>query len=85
MCASAGFVPRIASEVGQVYTALGLVSSGAGIALVPAAVQKVHFDKVLYRPLKGKLPKIELMLGWTQKNPSPLLTAFLETAEGVLR
>lgn len=84
MCTSAGFVPRIASEVGQVYTALGLVSSGAGIAFVPAAVRKVHFDNVLYRPLKGKHSEIELMLGWTQKSPSPLLTAFLETAKDVL-
>ncbi|MGT2434085.1 hypothetical protein ACU4HD_44890 (plasmid) [Cupriavidus basilensis] len=31
MCASAGFVPKVVSEVGQVYTLVGLVSSGAGI------------------------------------------------------
>lgn len=84
MCATAGFVPRIASEVGQIHTALGLVSSGAGIAFVPAAVEKVHFDKVQYRRIKGNMPKIELKLGWTQTNPSPLVRAFLDTAKHVL-
>jgi DNA-binding transcriptional LysR family regulator len=84
MCAAAGYVPNITSEVRQVYTALGLVSSGAGIAFVPTAVQKTHFDKVIYRPIRGKQPKIELVLAWTQKNRSPLLNAFLETAKDVL-
>ena len=85
MCAAAGFIPRIASEVMQVHTAVGLVNSGAGIAFVPSAVQKVHFDKVQYRPIKGKTPRIELKLGWTQTTPSPLVSAFLDTAKRVLK
>lgn len=84
MCASAGFVPKVASEVGQVYTLLGLVSSGAGIGFVPASVQRVHFDHVAYKPIQGKQMTYEVMLGWSQRNPTPLMTAFVETAKSVL-
>jgi DNA-binding transcriptional LysR family regulator len=84
MCATAGFVPQLALEVGQVYTALGLVSSGAGFAFVPASVQRVHFDHVAYRPLRDPGPKGEIMLGWNRRNPSPLLESFVETARSVV-
>ncbi len=81
LCAVAGFVPQIALEVGQVYTTLGLVSSGAGIAFVPESVQRVRFENVTYKPLKGRQPKIEVLLAWKQSNPSTLVTAFVETAK----
>lgn len=84
MCASAGFVPKVASEVGQVYTLLGLVSSGAGIGFVPASVQQVHFDRVVYKPIQGKQLMYEVMLGWNQRNPTALMKAFVETAKSVL-
>lgn len=85
ICAVAGFVPKIASEVGQVYTMLGLVSSGAGIAFVPASVQRVRFDNVAYVPLRCKQPKIEVFLAWKRGNSSPLLTAFVDTSKQVIR
>jgi DNA-binding transcriptional LysR family regulator len=81
LCAVAGFVPQVALEVGQVYTTLGLVSSGAGIAFVPESVQRVRFENVTYKPLKGRQPKIEVLLAWKQSNPSRLLTAFVDTAK----
>ncbi|MBE0616253.1 MAG: LysR family transcriptional regulator [Burkholderiales bacterium] len=81
MCANAGFMPQIALEVGQVYTALGLVSSGAGLAFVPTSVKGVKFNGVIYKPITGRTPKIEVMLGWRQRIPSPLLMAFVETAK----
>jgi DNA-binding transcriptional LysR family regulator len=85
MCAASGFVPDVALEVGQVYTTLGLVSSGTGLAFVPSSVQqRVRFDHVVYKPIRGRTPKIEVMLGWVQRNPSPLLTAFVQTAKEVV-
>ncbi|MDR6775389.1 LysR family transcriptional regulator [Azospirillum sp. BE72] len=85
MCAAAGFVPKVAAEVAQVYTALGLVSSGAGIAFVPSAVRRVHFEQVVYKTLSGDDARIEVLLGWTQRTPSPLLKAFIDTAKTVVR
>jgi DNA-binding transcriptional LysR family regulator len=83
MCVAAGFLPAVALEVGQVYTALGLVGAGAGIAFVPSSVQSVHFDHVVYKTITGRTPKIEVSLGWKQRNPSPLLLAFVEIAKGL--
>lgn len=85
MFAAADVTPNVALEVGQVYTCLGLVSSGAGLAFVPSSVQRIRLDHVVYRPIRGRTPEIETMLGWKQSNPSPLLTAFVETARSVVR
>ena len=83
MCVSAGFMPTVALEVGQVYTALGLVGAGVGLAFVPQSVQNVRFDHVVYRPISRATPDIEVSLGWIHKNPSAPLLAFLEIAQSV--
>lgn len=81
MCATAGFTPRVALEVGQVYTCLGLVSSGIGLAFVPSSVQRIHLDHVVYKPLRSRSLPVEVMLGWRRTNTSPLIGAFVETAK----
>ena len=79
-CALAGFVPVRPLDVGQVYTALGLVSAGVGIALAPASVQRVRFDGLLYKPLRGRPLESVTYLAWLQPAPTVLLKAFVETA-----
>lgn len=81
MCATAGFTPRVALEVGQVYTCLGLVSSGIGLAFVPSSVQRIHLDHLVYKPLRSRSLPVEVMLGWRRTNSSPLIGAFVETAK----
>lgn len=84
MCATAGFTPRVALEVGQVYTCLGLVSSSIGLAFVPSSVQRIHVDDVVYRPLRSRSLPIEVMLGWRHTRTSPLIRAFVDTAKDVI-
>lgn len=84
MCSAAGFAPDVALEVGQVYTCLGLVSAGVGISFVPESVRSIHFNRVVYRPIRGRTPKGEVMLAWRQRNPPALLEGFLETARKVV-
>jgi DNA-binding transcriptional LysR family regulator len=84
MCATAGFAPRVALEVGQVYTCLGLVSSGIGLAFVPSSVQRIHLDRVVYKPLRNRSLPVDVMLGWRRSNTSPLIRAFVETAKDVI-
>lgn len=84
-CAVAGFVPQSPLEVGQVYTALGLVSSGAGVAFVPSSVQRLRFDNLVYKPLREKRLKSEVYLAWAHAHPSPLLLAFVDTAKRILQ
>jgi DNA-binding transcriptional LysR family regulator len=83
-CALAGFIPKSSLEVGQVYTALGLVSSGVGIAFVPSSVQRIRFDNLVYKPLRETQLQSEAYLAWTHLNPSVLLKAFVETSKQVV-
>ncbi|RZA29050.1 MAG: hypothetical protein EOP02_05605 [Proteobacteria bacterium] len=80
----AGFVPKRPLDVGQVYTALGLVSAGVGIAFAPASVQRMHFDGLLYKPLRGRPLESTTYLTWLQPAPPILLTAFVEIAMQVM-
>lgn len=83
-CAVAGFVPDDFIDVGQVYTALGLVSGGVGIAFVPSSVQRIRFDNVVYKPLRGSRLQSEVYLAWTQRHPSALLNAFVDTSRHIV-
>ncbi|MBC7502657.1 MAG: LysR family transcriptional regulator [Herminiimonas sp.] len=83
LCIGAGFAPDVAIEVGQVYTALGLVSAGVGMAFVPASVQRLVFDNLVYRPLAGATIHSEVLLAWTHVYPSALLESFVDTAQQV--
>lgn len=84
-CARAGFIPQASLEVGQVYTALGLVSSGVGLAFVPSSVQRLRFDNLVYKPLREKQLQSEAFLAWTHPSPSPLLMEFVESSKQVMK
>jgi DNA-binding transcriptional LysR family regulator len=84
-CAVAGFIPNRPIEVGQVYTALGLVSAGVGIAFAPSSVQRVQFGGIVYKPLKGTPLISEVYQAWLQPNPSAVLHAFLEVSQRVMK
>jgi len=80
LCALAGFAPSPLFEMGQIYTSLGLVSAGFGVTLVPASVQRVHMDNVVYRPLREQHAKSELFLAWKDPAPPATLNAFVQLA-----
>lgn len=46
-----GLEPRAIHEVQELQTALGLVAAGIGVSIVPASVQRLRRDDVVYRPL----------------------------------
>ena len=66
-CRAAGFVPRITQSARQMQTIIGLVSSGMGVALVPASVQQLQRAGVQYRPLRGRPAQIELAFARRQQ------------------
>jgi len=84
-CAKAGFVPKADLEVGQVYTALGLVSAGVGVAFVPSSVQRLRFENLVYKPLRERQLRSEVFLAWTHANPSSLLMAFVESSKRIIK
>jgi DNA-binding transcriptional LysR family regulator len=46
-----GVQPRFVQEANELQTALGLVAAEVGITLVPASVQRLHREDVVYRAI----------------------------------
>ena len=78
-CQQAGFYPKVAQEAVQMQTIISLVAAELGLALVPACLQNVHRNGVIYRPLQGQTPKTGLYLAWRQHDSSSVLSAFLSS------
>jgi DNA-binding transcriptional LysR family regulator len=51
LCAKAGFRPRVAREVLESSTLIGLVAAGVGIAIVPADMNCIRFEGIEYKRL----------------------------------
>lgn len=64
LTARAGFSPRVAQEAIQMQTVVSLVSSGLGVALVPASVANLGRRGVVYRELSDAHPRLDLWLAW---------------------
>ena len=77
MCMAHGFAPEIRHEVRHWLSVLSLVSLGQGVAIVPAALQRVGMQNVVFRPLAGEQPLSELLAVWRQTPANPLLEALL--------
>jgi DNA-binding transcriptional LysR family regulator len=80
LCARAGFVPRVAQEAVQMQTVVSLVSSGLGVAIVPASLLNLRRKGVVYRPVRDAHPKIELRLAWRRNARTTALKQFVALA-----
>lgn len=52
LCHDAGFTPHVVEEAMQFATILGLVSSNAGLAIVPESIRAIQLPNVAFIPLK---------------------------------
>jgi DNA-binding transcriptional LysR family regulator len=81
---SANVAPLITQEAVQVQTALGLVASGLGIAMVPAANTPYQRSSgAVFRPI-ADLPqdtRIGIAIAFHERNNNPALQRFLEVAK----
>jgi DNA-binding transcriptional LysR family regulator len=64
LAARAGFSPRVAQEAIQMQTVVSLVSSGLGVALVPACLANLGRRGVVYREIADPHPRLDLWLAW---------------------
>lgn len=78
LCRAAGFVPRITQHARQMQTVIGLVSSGMGVALVPASLQRLKRAGVEYRALLGPPASIELGVLQRAQTTDPLQENFVQ-------
>ncbi|WP_327797517.1 LysR substrate-binding domain-containing protein [Bacillus smithii] len=77
LCYQAGFSPKVVQETKELSTVLSFVSSGMGVALVPASIQSIFKNKVIYRNIRNH-PYTTTALAWKSGNLSPTVRAFIE-------
>jgi DNA-binding transcriptional LysR family regulator len=75
-CMRHGFSPKL-FPARQMHTIVSLVSGGIGVALVPACVQALHREGVVYRNMKGEKTIVETVAVWRRSDDSPLVKALL--------
>ena len=85
LAARAGFSPRVAQEAIQMQTVVSLVSSGLGVALVPASVANLGRRGVAYREIADAHPHLDLWLAWPRATLSAAGREFLAHARRVAR
>lgn len=83
LCARAGFAPRVAQEAVQMQTVVSLVSSGLGVAIVPASLLNLKRSGVVYRPVRDEHRQLDLCLAWRSESPSAALARFVALARTV--
>ena len=62
--------------VDNLAMAMSLVASTRGVALMPAYAKNLLPPSVVSRPLEGEAPTIEVAVGYSNANPSPILKLF---------
>jgi LysR family hca operon transcriptional activator len=67
--------------VDNMAMAMSLVASTRGLALMPAYAKNLLPWSVVSRPLEGEAPTIDLAVGYSKANSSPILKLFLSRLE----
>lgn len=79
-----GFTPRVTHEVHRLMASINIVAAGAGISFVPASMQTLHQEAVVYRPLApNTLPRLPLYLIHHTEQDLMLVKNFIMVAAGV--
>ncbi|HEX4205725.1 MAG TPA: LysR family transcriptional regulator [Ktedonobacteraceae bacterium] len=84
LCQQAGFSPRVTQEAIQMQTMVGLVAAGFGICLVPASLQQLRQEGVVYCELNEAPACVELALAWRRDDTTPVLCTFLDLVREAL-
>ena len=85
LAARAGFAPRLAQEAIQMQTVVSLVSSGLGVAIVPASIANLGRRGVVYREIADSHPRLDLWLAWRRGELGAIARDFVTQARRVAR
>jgi LysR family hca operon transcriptional activator len=64
--------------------AMSLVASARGVALLPAYARNLLPSSPISRPLRGDVPTIDLVVGYSKMNTSPILKVFLSRIDDLI-
>ena len=70
--------------VDNITMAMSLVASTRGLSLMPAYARNLLPWSVVSRPLEGEAPTIDLAVGYSKANTSPILKLFLSRSQELL-
>jgi LysR family hca operon transcriptional activator len=70
--------------VDNLAMAMSLVASTRGVSLMPAYAENLLPSSVVSRPLEGDVPTIELAIGYSKANTSPILKLFLSRLDELI-
>lgn len=76
LCQAQGFAPKVAHEVGEASTIIGLVAAGCGISILPGSFERLQMEGVCYRPLSDSNAMTSLLLVRAKRDSNPLVEAF---------
>jgi LysR family transcriptional regulator, hca operon transcriptional activator len=82
---SAGLDIKLDHGVDNMAMAMSLVASTGGLALMPAYAKNLLPRSVVSRPLEGEAPTIEVAVGYSKSNTSPILKLFLSRIDQLVR
>lgn len=73
----AGAVPDVVEYVAQIHTMLALVQSGIGVALIPEAAMRLHFEGTVMRRMTiDPLKPVVTVCSYRMDNDNPILGTF---------
>ena len=71
-------------EADHLAMAMSLVASTRGVALLPAYARNLLPSSLISRPLEGEAPTIDLVVGYSKTNTSPILKLFLSRIDDLI-
>ena len=71
-------------EADHLAMAMSLVASTRGVALLPAYARNLLPSSLISRPLQGDVPTIDLVVGYSKRNTSPILKLFLSRIDDLI-
>ncbi|CAG2134883.1 LysR family transcriptional regulator [Cupriavidus plantarum] len=77
LCNRAGFAPRTVQEAREATTIIGLVASGAGVAVLPEIYARTGIPGVAYLPLIGPDANSRVLMAHRTGTLSPIMARFV--------
>jgi LysR family hca operon transcriptional activator len=78
-----GLTIKPAHQAENLAMASSLIASTGGISLLPLYAQNLMPKSIVSRPIQGKPPMVDLVIGYSEANTSPLLRFLLSKVDEI--
>jgi len=75
--------PKVVHDTNRLHTMLSLIATGHGVSLTGKCVERLGRPGVVCRPLRPRVPDIEMAIAYDPRSPSLLLRAFVAVVDTV--